>query len=60
MWQYFGRKMIEGKEVGKVAVSCTLAQLVGIPSAWESTEEGVDEIVVLDATLLYIPSLPVA
>jgi hypothetical protein len=60
LWKYFCRKRIRGKDVGEDAISCALAQLARIPSAWKTTEESVDEIVILDAALMNISLLPIA
>lgn len=46
----------KGEEKG--FVSCTLAQLDRIPSAWETTVESVDQIVVFEIALLNVAAFP--
>lgn len=46
----------EGEE--ESFVSCALTQLDRTPSAWETTEESVDQIVIFEVALLHIPTFP--
>lgn len=48
----------EGEE--KSFVSCALTQLDRTPSAWETTVESVDQIVILEVALLDVATFPLA
>lgn len=55
-------KGICGKEKGKEEgfISYAVAQLDRTPSAWETTEKSVNQIVVFEVALLNITTLPLA